>query len=130
MKLNPANYYEKDGKYYRYTYDKTSKSYQPDFSEEIKENELCLYANAVGNKNIASIRNIEISNVKVKDADPRYPIVIMGVDSSHVENVSIKNIEVEYRGGLLMEHAVEQRQLNTSWEYSQLGSKPSTHLLG
>ena len=40
------------------------------------------------------------SNVKVKDADPRYPIVIMGVDSSHVENVSIKNIEVEYRGGI------------------------------
>lgn len=129
VKLNPANYYEKDGKYYRYTYDKISKSYRPDFSEEIKENELCLYANAVGNKNIASIRNIEISNVKVKDADPRYPIVIMGVDSSHVENVSIKNIEVEYRGGLLMEHAVEQRQLNTSWEYSQLGSKPSTQLL-
>lgn len=53
----------------------------------------------------------------------------MGVDSSHVKNVSIKNIDVEYRGGILMEHAVEQRQLNTAWEYSQLGSKPSVQVL-
>ena len=118
VRLNPANYYEKDGKYYEYSYNNQSRGYEPDFSREIDKKSLCLYGNAVGNKNIASIRNIEISNITVRDADPRYPIIIMGVDSSHVKNVSIKNIDVEYRGGILMEHAVEQRQLNTAWEYS------------
>ena len=129
VRLNPANYYEKDGKYYEYSYNNQSRGYEPDFSREIDKKSLCLYGNAVGNKNIASIRNIEISNITVRDADPRYPIIIMGVDSSHVKNVSIKNIDVEYRGGILMEHAVEQRQLNTAWEYSQLGSKPSVQVL-
>ena len=129
VRLNPANYYEKDGHYYELRYDMQSRSYEPDFTKEIAGKDLCLYANAVGNEKIASIRNIEISNVTVKNADPRYPIIIMGVDSSHVQNVSIRNIDVEYRGGLTMEHAVEQRQLNTNWEYSQLGSKPSIQLL-
>ncbi|CDD63758.1 endopolygalacturonase [Firmicutes bacterium CAG:882] len=129
VKINPANFYEKDGKCYEYVYNSAEKKYEPDFSKEISKDRLCLYANAVGREQMASVRNIEISNVRVKDADPRYPIIIMGLDSSHVKNVSIKNIEVEYRGGLLMEHAVEQRQLNTNWEYSQLGSKPSTQIL-
>lgn len=129
VKINSANFFEKNGKYYEYAYNADTRKYEPDFSKEIKNDRLCLYANAVGREQMASIRNIEISNIKVKDADPRYPIIIMGLDSSHVKNVSIKNIDVEYRGGLLMEHAVEQRQLNTNWEYSQLGSKPSTQLL-
>ena len=129
VKINPANFYEKDGRYYEYAYNSDTKSYEPDFSREIPKENLCLYANAVGREQMASIRNIEISNIKVKDADPRYPIIIMGLDSSHVKNVSINNIEVEYRGGLTMEHAVEQRQLNTNWEYSQLGAKPSTQTI-
>lgn len=37
----------------------------------------------------------------------------------------MKNITVEFRGGLSMEHAVEQRQLNTNWEYTQFGTRPA-----
>jgi hypothetical protein len=43
----------------------------------------------------------------------------MGLTDSHIKNVTLENIDVEYRGGLDMTHAVEQRQLNTQWKYSQ-----------
>ncbi len=125
VKLNPANFYEQDGHYYEYVYNMATKQYEPDLSKEIPEDRLCLYANAMGCKDFATVENIEISNITVKDADPRYPMIIMGLEDSHVKNVTIENISVEYRGGMTMEHAIEQRQLNTNWEYSQFGSKPA-----
>lgn len=129
VKINPANYYEREGRFFEYRYNEESGSYEPDFAKEIPKNRLCLYANAVGRDRMAKVCNIEISNITVKNADPRYPMIIMGLDGSPVENVSLKNIDVEYRGGLTMEHAVQQRQLNTNWEYSQFGSRPSVQLL-
>ncbi len=80
-------------------------------------------ANAIGSADMASVKNIYIGNVKITNADPRYPILIMGLTDSHIRNVILENIEVEYRGGLSMEHAVEQRQLNTEWKYSQFHAK-------
>lgn len=53
----------------------------------------------------------------------------MGLADSPVQRVSMKNITVEFRGGLSMEHAVEQRQLNTNWEYTQFGTRPSVQSL-
>lgn len=129
VKINPANYYEREGRFFEYRYNEETGSYEPDYTKEIPKERLCLYANAVGRDRMAKVRNIEISNVTVKNADPRYPMIIMGLDGSPVENVSLKNIDVEYRGGLTMEHAVQQRQLNTNWEYSQFGSRPSVQLL-
>ena len=67
--------------------------------------------------------------MKITNADPRYPILIMGLADSPVQRVSMKNITVEFRGGLSMEHAVEQRQLNTNWEYTQFGTRPSVQSL-
>lgn len=78
-----------------------------------------LYANAVGCGKLASVENILIRNVKITNADPRYPILLMGMTDSHLKNITLENIEVEYRGGLTMEHATEQRQLNTDWKFSQ-----------
>jgi len=49
----------------------------------------------------------------------------MGLVGNRIKNVSITNIKVEYRGGLSLEHAVEQRQLNTNWEYTQYGKEKS-----
>ncbi len=85
----------------------------------IPEQERPLYANAVGCARLASVENICIRNVKVTNADPRYPILLMGLTDSHLKNITLENIDVEYRGGLTMEQATEQRQLNTDWKFSQ-----------
>lgn len=86
---------------------------------DIPEQDRPLYANAVGCARLASVENICIRNVKVTNADPRYPILLMGLTDSHLKNITLENIDVEYRGGLTMEHATEQRQLNTDWKFSQ-----------
>lgn len=117
--LNPANYYEKDGHYYAMGWDEEANAYLPDFSKEIPEKNLPLYANGIGTEQMAAVENIEISNLKVTNADPRYPVLLMGLTDSHLKNITLRDIQIEYRGGLTMEHAVEQRQLNTSWKYSQ-----------
>ena len=87
--------------------------------EDIPEPDRPLYANAVGCAELASVENICIRNVKITNADPRYPILLMGLTDSHLKNITLENIEMEYRGGLTMEHATEQRQLNTDWKFSQ-----------
>ncbi|MCR4833347.1 MAG: hypothetical protein K5900_07205 [Butyrivibrio sp.] len=87
--------------------------------EKILDWQKPLFANAVGTPDFATCYNIEIKNIKIKDADPRYPILIHGLNNSLIQNVSIKDIEVEFRGGITMEMATQQRQLNTNWKYSQ-----------
>ena len=75
------------------------------------------FANAVG-VGFAKVHNIVIRDVVVEDADPRYPILLSGLVDHPIENVSISNVSVEYRGGLTMKDAVEQRQLNQSYTYT------------
>lgn len=87
------------------------------------------YANANGSERMAKVSDIEISNVTITNADPRYPMLIMGLADSPIENVTIKNVSVSYRGGMKMEHAVEQRQLNTNWEYTQYQTDSSVQAL-
>ncbi len=98
-------------------------AYKTDFTRELSKTDLPLYANGIGCEKMASVENICIRNVTVTNADPRYPILLMGLTDSHIKNVVLENISVEYRGGLTMEHAVEQRQLNTNWSYSQFHAK-------
>lgn len=117
LRENTANYHEENGKYFALTYDEAAKTYVPDYSKELTHMECKLLANASGSDRIAKVHDIIIRNITVKDADPRYPIELMGLDGSRLENILIENISVEYRGGLSLEHAVEQRQLNTNWEY-------------
>lgn len=90
---------------------------------DLPEKDRPLYANAVGCGEMAMVANVCIRNVKVTNADPRYPILLMGLTDSHLKNITLENLEVEYRGGLTMEHAVEQRQLNTDWKYSQFHAR-------
>lgn len=87
------------------------------------------YANACGSSHMAHISNIEISHVTITNADPRYPILIMGLTDSKVSNVVIKDVSVTYRGGIKMEHAIEQRQLNTNWEYTQYQTEAAVQTL-
>ena len=86
------------------------------------------FANAVG-VGFARVRNIRISNVTVEDADPRYPILLAGLVDQPIENVVIDNVKVQYRGGLKMEHAIEQRQLNQNYTYSAYQAAPATQSL-
>lgn len=87
------------------------------------------YANACGSDHMAKVSDILIRNVTITNADPRYPILIMGLVDSRIENVAIENVSVAYRGGIKMEHAVEQRQLNTNWEYTQYETASSVQTL-
>lgn len=122
-KINPVNYHEENGKYYEMRFNQDTLEYEPDYKREIEESSLVLYGNANGSEDIAKVHNIIIRNITAKNVDPRYPIEIMGLNGNSIENVLIENIQVEYRGGLSLEHAVEQRQLNTNWEYHQNGKK-------
>lgn len=123
---NPANYHMEKGKYYALTYDVNTHSYVPDYTKELKEEELCFYANASGSDHIAAVYNIRIRNITATNVDPRYPIEIMGLVGSRVRNVQLENITVSYRGGLNLTHAIEQRQLNTNWEYNSSGKMKSS----
>jgi polygalacturonase len=120
-RLNPANYHSENGKYYGLKYDKSTLEYIPNYSQEIKEEELYHYANASGSDHIAAVHDIIIRNITATNVDPRYPIEIMGLVGSRIKNVHLENITVTYRGGLNLSHAVEQRQLNTNWEYTTNG---------
>ncbi len=144
---NPANYEEIDGHYYlkvwqseSYAQKNTSSrgssrqnnntqhpeahgTYVADLSRELQEKDLPLYANAIGCSALATVANVLIRNVTITNADPRYPVLLMGLTDSHMKNIVLENISVEYRGGLTMEHAVEQRQLNTEWKFSQFHTK-------
>ncbi len=122
---NPINYEEKDHQYYLKTWQQTKDggTYTAKYSKELSVLDLPLYANAVGCQQLATIENVCIRNVRITNADPRYPILLMGMTDSHLKNIVLENISVEYRGGLSMEHAVEQRQLNTNWKFSQFHTK-------
>ena len=98
-------------------------------TDGIPEKDKPLYANAVGCGELAAVENVHIRNVKITNADPRYPILLMGLTDSHLRNITLENIEAEYRGGLTMEHAVEQRQLNTDWKYSQFHAEEKVQSL-
>ena len=124
-RVNNANVAEVDGKLYLYKYDEEQKLYVPDLTQEVAAEDVVYYANATGAANLASVYNIEISDVKITNVDPRYPILFAGLVDSKIENVVLKNIDVEYRGGLSLKEATEQRQLGTFWVFSQSGSAPT-----
>ncbi len=83
------------------------------------KNKICLEGRPTSATNLASAARIRIKNIKVKNADPRYPMLVMGMTDSPIRDVEIANIEVEYRGGLTMKDAVEQRQIDTPIRFSQ-----------
>lgn len=94
-----------------------------------EDREAYYYANACGSDHIAKIARILIRNIKVTNADPRYPIIMMGLMDSKIESVTMENIDVCYRGGLTMQHAVEQRQLFTNWKYEQFHTEEQIQTL-
>jgi hypothetical protein len=84
-----------------------------------------LYGNAVG-VGFASIHDVLIEHVVIEDADPRYPILLAGLMDHPIRNITIRNLTVEFRGGLKMEQAIQQRQLNQSYTFSAYQTASAT----
>ncbi len=57
---------------------------------------------------IGGFRRVNIDNVVVFDADPRYASSITGVPGHPIEDVRLNNIRIQYRGGLTMEQVAQQ----------------------
>jgi polygalacturonase len=57
---------------------------------------------------VGKLRRVSISNVVVYDADPRYASIIAGIPGHPVEDVTLSNIRILYRGGLTLDHAASQ----------------------
>ena len=122
--VNETNLIREDGSAFLYRYDAVQKTYVKDTQQKIDQTDEARYANASGAAQLASVYNIEISNLTVKDADPRYPILLAGLVDSRIRNVKLTNIDVQFRGGLSLKEAVEQRQAGTWWVYEQDDAEP------
>lgn len=71
--------------------------------------------------------DIRISDVHVTDADSRYACLIVGTKHNPVRNVRIKNLSVQFRGGLTLMDVEEQRSSNPFFFHEGNGS-PSKSL--
>ena len=49
---------------------------------------------------VGALRRIRISDLNVSDADPRYPILISGIPGYCIEDVTLRNINIQFQGGL------------------------------
>ncbi len=73
-------------------------------------------------------RNIEISDVTVTNCDSRYALLIVGLEGNPVENVTLKNIHIQYKGGLTLDDVREQRNSNPFFFGRNSGyPEPSAH---
>ena len=57
---------------------------------------------------IGSIRRVSISDVVAYDADPRYGSIISGIPGHDVEDVTLSNIRLVYRGGITLDQVAKQ----------------------
>ncbi|MDO5446484.1 MAG: right-handed parallel beta-helix repeat-containing protein [Prevotellaceae bacterium] len=74
------------------------------------------------------VRNISISDVTVTDADCRYACLIAGEKGHPVKDVTLKNINIQYRGGITLNDYHNQRGTNPFF-YHDGGNypEPSAH---
>ena len=84
----------------------------------------------------SKVSGIRINNVHVTNADSRYACLIAGVENHPVRKVRIKNLSVQFRGGLTLKDVEEQRGCNPFFipearKSGQLGEanypEPSAH---
>jgi polygalacturonase len=54
---------------------------------------------------VGQLRRIQISNVVVYNADPRYASIISGIPGHNIEDVKLSNIRIFYQGGGTLEQA-------------------------
>jgi polygalacturonase len=76
---------------------------------------------------VGELRTINISNVVVWNADPRYPSIIAGIPGHDVEDVRLSNIKIYYQGGGTAAQAAllpPEREINYP-EPSMFGEMPA-----
>lgn len=57
---------------------------------------------------VGAIRRVNISNVVVSDAEPRYASIIAGLPGHDIEDVRLSNIRIVYKGGIARSEAVAE----------------------
>jgi polygalacturonase len=57
---------------------------------------------------VGSLKRVHISGVVVSDADPRYASIISGIPGHDVEDVTISDVRILYRGGLNLDQVAKQ----------------------
>lgn len=61
----------------------------------------------------SSVNGVRIQRLTVTDADARYASLIYGMEGNPIRNVTIRDVSIQYRGGLTMQDYEEQRGRNT-----------------
>jgi polygalacturonase len=76
---------------------------------------------------VGKLRRISISNITAHDVDPRYACIIAGIEGHPVEDVTLSNIKIWYRGGGTREQAqrIIPQNSNSYPEPSMFGDTPS-----
>ena len=73
-------------------------------------------------------RDIEISDVVVTNCDTRYALLIVGLPGNPVEDVTLRDVSIQYKGGLTKEDARRQRGANAFFFGRNSGyPEPSAH---
>ena len=74
---------------------------------------------------IGSVRRVNISDMVVYNADPRYGSIISGIPGHEVEDVTLHDIRIVYRGGLTLEQVAKQPpDLVNTFFFRQSGGVP------
>lgn len=118
--INMTNIYTNPdtGKHYSYKWDASRNEYTVNWGNQLTDQEMYGYGNALGG-DYAVVEDVYIGNLTADDVNPRYPIEVAGLVSSKVQNVTFENVTVTYRGGLTMEDAAEQRQMRSTWTFTE-----------
>ena len=73
-------------------------------------------------------RNIEISDVVVTNCDARYALLIVGLPGNPVSNVTLRDVHIQYKGGITKEDVRLQRGANAFFFGRNSGyPEPSAH---
>ena len=65
------------------------------------------------------VRRVKISNLVVKNADCRYASLIFGLEGHPIEDVTLSNIYIQYKGGLTMDDVRTQKGTNSFFAKGQ-----------
>lgn len=62
---------------------------------------------------VSLVRRVKLSNIVVKNADCRYASILFGLEGHPIEDVTLSNIYIQYKGGLTMDDVIHQRGANS-----------------
>ena len=76
----------------------------------------------------SKMRNISIRRLRATNCDSRYAILMVGLKGNSIENVTLEDIDIEFRGGLTYEDVTQQRGANEFFTKRMKGyPEPSAH---